>query len=306
MNSIKNSFSIKDLENLSGIKAHTIRIWEKRYGLLSPERTKTNIRFYSLASLQNLLNITLLYKNGIKISKISALNPEQILEECDAIATKTANRNLVNNNLKIAMLNFDAPMFEATYQKLLKGKNFGKVFVSYFVPLLKEIGFLWQTDSIMPAHEHFITALIKQKILIHIEKEQHKPIRQRETYILFLPESEIHDLGLLYLSYELLKSGYKVIYLGQSLPIKSLELFLNSDHKTTFVSYCTVAPSSEAIQNYVEELHDRIISNCHSELWLLGNKVLELDASKLPDTTKIFTSVSDVIHSMIIEKSLQL
>ena len=219
------TYTINDLERLTGIKAHTIRIWEKRYGLLSPERTKTNIRFYSLSSLQNLLNITLLYKNGIKISKISALNSEQILEECDAIATKTANRNLVNNNLKIAMLNFDAPMFEATYQKLLKGKNFGKVFVSYFVPLLKEIGFLWQTDSIMPAHEHFITALIKQKILIHIEKEQHKPVTQSETFILFLPESEIHDLGLLYLSYELLKSGYKVIYLGQSLPIKSLELF---------------------------------------------------------------------------------
>ncbi len=306
MNSLKNSFSIKDLENLSGIKAHTIRIWEKRYGLLSPERTKTNIRFYSLASLQNLLNITLLYKNGIKISKISALNSEQILEECDAIATKNANRNLVNNNLKIAMLNFDSPMFEATYQKLLKGKSFGEVFVSYFVPLLKEIGFLWQTDSIMPAHEHFITALIKQKILIHIEKEQHKHVTQSETFVLFLPESEIHDLGLLYLSYELLKSGYKVIYLGQSLPIKSLDLFLNNDHKVTFVSYCTVAPSSDAIQGYVEELHNRIISNCHSELWLLGNKVLELDASKLPDTTKIFTSVSDVIHSMIIEKSLQL
>jgi DNA-binding transcriptional MerR regulator len=306
MNSIKNSFSIKDLENLSGIKAHTIRIWEKRYGLLSPERTKTNIRFYSLSSLQNLLNITLLYKNGIKISKISALNSEQILEECDAIATKTANRNLVNNNLKIAMLNFDAPMFEETYQKLLEGKNFGKVFVSYFVPLLKEIGFLWQTDSIMPAHEHFITALIKQKILIHIEKEQHKPVTQSETFILFLPESEIHDLGLLYLSYELLKSGYKVIYLGQSLPIKSLELFLNSDQKTTFVSYCSVAPSSDVIQSYVEELHERIISKCHSELWLLGNKVLELDTSKLPSTTKIFTSVSDVVHSMIIEKSLQL
>jgi methanogenic corrinoid protein MtbC1 len=252
------------------------------------------------------LNITLLYKNGIKISKISALNSEQILEECDAIATKTANRNLVNNNLKIAMLNFDAPMFEQTYQKLLEGKNFGKVFVSYFVPLLKEIGFLWQTDSIMPAHEHFITALIKQKILIHIEKEQHKPVTQSETFILFLPESEIHDLGLLYLSYELLKSGYKVIYLGQSLPIKSLELFLNSDQKTTFVSYCSVAPSSDVIQSYVEELHERIISKCHSELWLLGNKVLELDTSKLPSTTKIFTSVSDVVHSMIIEKSLQL
>ena len=152
MNNVKKSFSIRDLENLSGIKAHTIRIWEKRYELLSPERTSTNIRTYSLASLQKLLNITLLYNNGYKISKIAKL------QEADIPL--------------ISMINFDLSLFQNTYSSLLSEKSFRDIFWEYFIPLLNELGLLWQTDTISPAHEHFITNLIKQKIYTSTEKLQ--------------------------------------------------------------------------------------------------------------------------------------
>lgn len=303
MNSIKNTFSIKDLENLTGIKAHTIRIWEKRYGLFTPDRSDTNIRSYSLQSLQNILNINLLYRNGVKISKISALSPSEIVEQCNRIASTNAKKNKVENQLKIAMLNFDTSLFESTYQTLSKDKTFGEVFNTYLVPFLREIGFLWQTDSILPAHEHFITALIKQKLMVSIEKAQNKPVIRRETFVLFLPENEIHDLGLLYLSYELLKRGCKVIYLGQSLPMRSLDLFLNNPEKTIFVSYCSVAPDSERIHDYVAELQQNVLLKCHSELWLLGNKALELDTDSFSDAVRIFVSVSDALQAVSIVKT---
>ncbi len=205
MNNVKNLFNIKDLENLSGIKAHTIRIWEKRYRLLSPKRTDTNIRFYNLENLQKLLNVTFLYNHGIKISKISSLTEDEIKSQCRSIISEKAVKNLFINDLKLAMLNFDQALFESSYQKLLGVIDFKEVYKSYFLPFLEEIGLLWLTDTINPAHEHFITSLIKQKILVNIEKIQgFPPTRHDNRFILFLPENEIHELGLTYAKLQVL------------------------------------------------------------------------------------------------------
>ena len=174
MNNIKNQFSIKDLENLTGIKAHTIRIWEKRYNLLQPKRTDTNIRFYDLESFQKLLNISYLNSNGYKISKIATLNKEEISSLVREIAAENNIESHAINAFKLSMLNFDQTLFYKTYDSLLNDKDFGEIFYDIFIPLLTEIGLLWQTDTITPAHEHFLTSLIRQKILINTEKAQSK------------------------------------------------------------------------------------------------------------------------------------
>ncbi|NJB71748.1 DNA-binding transcriptional MerR regulator [Saonia flava] len=288
MNGIKTIFSIKDLENLSGIKAHTIRIWEKRYNLFSPKRTDTNIRFYSQDTLIKLLNITLLYENGFKISKISRLTETEIISNCKSIISEKAVKNRMINDLKLAMLNFDQPLFEEVYQKLARQYDFQDIYVSYFIPFLSEIGLLWHTHTINPAHEHFITSLIKQKILIATEKLLGTlPKYHDRRFILFLPLNEIHEIGLVYANYEILKSGYSTIYLGQSLPISSLKSFLNSSNEITFVTYFTVEPKTNKIYEYLDEIHGEILSKCNGELWVLGSKTNEIEKDKLPDKINI-------------------
>ena len=161
MNKVKSSFSIKDLENISGIKAHTIRIWEKRHRLLSPTRTNTNIRRYSLISLQKLLNITLLYNYGFKISKIASLDKDEIPIVVRENALKSNSEQVAINAFKLSMVNFDTSLFDITYEEILLQNDFEFVFINIFMPLMSELGILWQTNAISPSHEHFITNLIK-------------------------------------------------------------------------------------------------------------------------------------------------
>ena len=223
MNNVKNVFSIKDLENLSGIKAHTIRIWEKRYNILEPMRSDTNIRSYDIKSLQKLLNIVLIHNYGYKISKISTLSQEEIFKLASDIISEKSAKNHAISTFKIAMMNFDQSLFFNTYNNLLNEKSFEEVFYTVFIPLMQELGFLWQTETISPAHEHFISYLIKQKVLSNTEKVQTKaPIKNDKVFVLFLPSNEIHELGLMYLNYEILNNGYQTIYLGENIPIESL------------------------------------------------------------------------------------
>ena len=172
MDEIKNSFSIKNLENISGIKAHTIRIWEKRYKLLSPERTDTNIRRYSIDSLRKLLNITLLYNNGYKISKIAAFEESEIPLLVSKLALTSKSEQMSINTLKLAMINFDTVLFDLTFEELKGKKDFEFIYMKVFVPLLHELGILWQTNAICLSHEHFITNLIKQKIHLQTQLAQ--------------------------------------------------------------------------------------------------------------------------------------
>lgn len=296
MELIKSKFSIKDLENLSGIKAHTIRIWEKRYNLLEPERTETNIRFYSNESLQKLLNIALLNKYGMKISKIAKLTDEQIIEESNSLINEKATKALAINNFKIAMYNFDTMLFNKTYDDLLNKFSFQEVFNNYFIPFLDELGLLWQTDTISPANEHFISALIKQKVLIEVEKIQYRdPIHTSEVFILFLPDQEIHDLGLIYVHYLLLSKGFKSIFLGQSIPIENLSGFKELFNKITFISYFTVKPSVQKIASYIKQLNEKIIELCDCKLWVMGRKTTEIDLDDIPKNTEIINSISDLI-----------
>ena len=299
MNNVKKIFSIRDLENLSGIKAHTIRIWEKRYNLLSPERTSTNIRNYSLVSLQKLLNITLLYNNGYKISKIAKIEEHDIPLLVKEIVAKNSFKNHAINAFKLAMVNFDQTMFFNTYNRLLADKSFRDIFNDVFIPLLNELGLLWQTDTISPAHEHFITNLIKQKIIINTEKLQSiEPTRKDKTFVLFLPENEIHELGLLFVNYEIILRGYKSIYLGQTVPLECL-IDLTKYYETLhFVSYFTVEPSKDKIDKYLEEFTTNVNQDGKSKLWILGYQIQNLNKTKLPASLRTFNSIEQLVQEI--------
>lgn len=299
MNNVKNVFSIKDLENLSGIKAHTIRIWEKRYNILEPMRSDTNIRSYDIKNLQKLLNIVLIHNYGYKISKISNLNQEQINQLANDIISEKSAKNHAISTFKMAMMNFDQSLFFKTYNQLLSEKSFREVFYTVFIPLMEEIGFLWQTDTISPAHEHFISYLIKQKLLINTEKVQIlEPTRTDKVFVLFLPLNEVHELGLMYLNYEILLKGYQTIYLGESIPTESLLDLKNSFEKITFVSYLTVEPNQEEIDNYIVDIEEQLLKNTKHELLLLG-RMTQFMSSKTPlNNVYRYSSIEELSNTL--------
>lgn len=299
MSLVKKTFSIKDLENLSGIKAHTIRIWEKRYNLLSPERTQTNIRMYSLLSLQKLLNITLLYENGLKISKIAQLTNEEIPLKVREIIDEKSIKNNMMNALKLSMINFDQNLFHNTYNQLVVDLSFREIFKDYFVPLLQELGYLWQTNTISTTHEHFITNFIKQKVYTNTEKVQRlEPVDPNKIFVLFLPENEVHELGILYLNYELNLRGYKSIYLGQSVPIENLEPLLANDNFIEFVTYATVEPSKEKIDKYIQRFKKKILNKKTSRLSVLGFQTQFIDLVNKPEQVGIYRGYKELIEDL--------
>lgn len=299
MNEVKNVFSIKDLENLSGIKAHTIRIWEKRYAILEPMRTDTNIRLYDIHNLQKLLNITLLHDYGYKISRISKLSPDKIPDLVREIVSEKSAKSHAINAFKMAMMNFDQTLFINTYNNLLSEKTFRDVFYEVFIPLMNEIGLLWQSNTITIAHEHFISHLIKQKLITNTEKIQVlEPTKTDKIFVLYLPSNEIHELGLMYLNYELILNGYKTIYLGESVPIESLKDVQKYFDKITFVSYMTVQPTKDEINNYIEKIKSEILIDKTTKCWFIGKMTSEINPKILNEKTKVFQSIQLIIEEI--------
>lgn len=301
MKRIKNSFSIKNLENISGIKAHTIRIWEKRYNLLSPERTDTNIRRYSLDSLRKLLNITLLYNHGFKISKIANLEEGEIPFLVRDIALKSNSEQVSINAFKLSMVNFDTVMFDATFDELMNNKDFDFIFMKIFVPLMSELGILWQTGAISPSHEHFVTNLIKQKIHIQTEliQRKHTPKNNVPSFVLYLPENEIHELSILYLNYHILSKGFKTIFLGQSVPTSSLKTILSYSENLHFVTYLTVEPNREEIEEYLNNFQQDILEDTESKLSIFGPQTQYIVNFKLPDNIHVYTEIQPFLKEQL-------
>ena len=299
VNNIKSTFSIKDLENLTGIKAHTIRIWEKRYNLLQPDRSDTNIRNYDLSSLQKLLNVSYLNNFGYKISKISLLDNSEIKIFVSEIAAKESTHSHAINAFKLSMLNFDQRLFYNTYNGLEKTKTFKEIFEDVFIPLLQEIGLLWQTDTITTAHEHFLTSLIRQKILVLTEQIQSTfSDPNGKTYVLFLPDNEVHELGIMYLNYLIVSKGFHSIFLGQSVPIDGLVDLLEYYDKITFISFFTVKPEKEMINDYMNEFESKILKKEFINFKILGRMTEYIDNESLSNNIKIYKSINNVISDI--------
>lgn len=300
MEHIKQNFSIKDLEHLSGIKAHTIRIWEKRYDILNPERTDTNIRTYNGENLQKLLNISFLNSHGYKISRISKMQESEINSLVKRISASSSEENRAKNSFKMAMMNFDDRLFQRTYNKLREKRSFREVFHDVFIPLLDEIGLLWQTDTIKPIHEHYIVELIKQKIYLNIaDLKAEIPEDEDETlYVLFLPNNEIHDIGILYLNFEILNAGKNAIYLGPSLPLDHMEYLMKIHSNLVYVSYLTITPINTEVQDFIDEFQKKICHDKKHELLMFGQRTKEVTIKDLPDNIKVFSSMIDFINTL--------
>lgn len=291
-NKIKSVFTIKDLENLSGIKAHTIRIWEKRYAILAPMRTESNIRYYDIQSLQKLLNVATLNTFGYKISTIAKLAPEKIPVLVKEIISSKSLTNHVISNFKLAMMNFDLALFATTYTSLLAEKSFRSIFYDFFMPLLEEIGYLWQTGTISPAHEHFISALIKQKISANVEKLQLlPPTKTDRVFALYLPEDEIHEIGLLFVNYELLLNGYKTIYIGESMPLNYVKDIKSYFDDITFVTYITQQPTIEDINKYISNVMSDLLDDDSTRLYIFGRTAQYIKPALLNDKITIFENL---------------
>ena len=215
-------YSIKDLEKLTGIKAHTLRIWEKRYNLLEPKRTTTNIRFYDDEDLKRILNVALLNRNGIKISRIAELNKGEISEKISDLARNHPDTENQIDNLVMSMIDLDEKKFGKVLSRSTQLRGFEDTVLHLIYPFFEKVGVLWQTGVVNPAQEHFVTNLIRQKLISAIDRltENDQPGARR--FIMFLPEGELHEISLLFYYYLAKKRGQKVVYLGQSVPFKDL------------------------------------------------------------------------------------
>ena len=294
MNKIKDTFTIQDFEILTGIKAHTIRIWEKRYNILTPSRINRNVRVYSLSDLQKILNISLLYNNNYKISKIAKLSDALLSEEAKTVALSDFSNNYEINSLLLCMYTFDENLFQNTYLKLLKKDSFIEIFSNTYIPLLNHLGLLWQTNSIKPAHEHFISNLIYQKIALNTAALPNIETTEEPVNVLFLPFGEIHDLGLFFLNYYLKLKGERTVYLGKSIPFDNL-FYVNSQIKSiTWITYFMLDTSTEEKTMFLGNV-EKLITNNKNTSVIVGN--IWDDFSKENKNKKIIfkTSLQDLI-----------
>ncbi len=299
MNNIKFHFTIADLENLSGVKIPTIRMWEKRYNLLSPQRTDTNIRLYDISDLRKLLNIVYLTNIGQKISKVSSYTPVELNTKVKDSYQKRNSEALLVNDFIISSLTFDNNLFHKTYNTLVEKYSFSDLFVKAFIPLLERIGILWQTSTLTPANEHFISYHILRKLYTNIDIAEKLSRRntQDRLFVLYLPHNEIHELGLLYTYYELLMREMNVVYLGQSVEIKELKCFANKDSQNIFISNFTVAPESRKTEDYLMAAQQDLLQGTNNKFFVSCSKV---QASSLYEEQgiHIFNRVPDLIEAL--------
>lgn len=298
-NNIKTKFSIKDLENFTGIKSHTIRIWEKRYKLLKPSRTDTNIRYYDSDNFMKLLNVNLLYINGFKISKIAQLSDSEINTKVKELVSLKIVHQRAIDSFKIAMMSFDSRLFQKTYNKLLTQKSFKEIFYDVFIPLLENIGYLWQTKTIKPVHEHFISNLLIQKLHYNIENNLSKQKNESDKiFVLYLPMGEIHELGLLFLHYELTFRGYHSIYLGSNISVDQIKDLKDVYTSVNFISYFTVVPNDDEIENYLDEIFDQLLNKTKNQFYFLGMKSKGYKPELNREQIEAFSSIEDLLKKV--------
>lgn len=247
-----NAFTIKDLENLSGIKAHTIRIWEQRYCFLKPQRTATNIRYYSNEELKKVLNISLLNKYGYKISHISKMNNDEMKERVLSLTNQEAQQERILNELIQYMVDMEMDKMEKLLNSVIISKGIEKTITQVVFPFLEKIGILWITNHINPAQEHLVSNLIRQKLIVGIEHcmPQYK---NSKTAILFLPEGEFHELGLLYAHFLLKSRGVKVLYLGSNVPFRDLHHVLIHKKPDFVYTHLTTTNNSPRFERLIDK-----------------------------------------------------
>jgi DNA-binding transcriptional MerR regulator len=288
------TYSIKDLEQLSGIKAHTLRIWEQRYAIIAPQRSDTNIRAYDDQDLKLVLNIAMLKDNGYKISDISKLSLDDLYSKVVTVTDKQLNYPDQIQALTLAMLDFNEDRFEQIITSNIQRFGFENTMIHIIYPFLNRIGVLWVTDTVGPAQEHFITNLIRQKLIVAIEGNRRIQRTDADKYLLFLPEGEYHETSLLFANYIISARSNKVIYLGQNLPFDELKLVYERQRPDYIFTVLTSSLSNHDVQPYVDRLAATFPD---TQILLTGYQVVGQDIDT-PDNTKIINQINDLIRTL--------
>ncbi|WP_161499171.1 MerR family transcriptional regulator [Flavipsychrobacter stenotrophus] len=248
-------YRINDLERLTGVKAHTIRIWEKRYNLISPSRSTTNRRFYSDTQLLKLMNVSTLLEHGHKISHLAAMTDEELVDQLDQLHKFPSGSTVCAayiHDLTTAMVGFNEQAFTETFAAATTELGFFDGMMNVFYPFLRKAGLLWRTDKAVPIQEHFATCIIRNKIVIATET---LPLAAPDAakYMLFLPPNEWHEVALLFANYIIRSKGYATIYLGQSVPYEDIDVAIETANpEYIFTFFITPKPVEEIA---VEILH---------------------------------------------------
>ena len=253
-----NTFTIKDLENLSGIKAHTIRIWEQRYSFLKPQRTDTNIRFYSNDELKTVLNIALLNKYGFKISHIDKMQQREIQEKLLSLVDANAIQERIVNELVQEMVDLNSEKLEKILAGYISSKGMERTVVQIIFPFLEKIGLLWLTGHIIPAQERLVSNIIRQKLIVAIDAANPR-LKVDTTILLFLPEGEHHELGLLYITYLLKNKGIKIIYLGANVPVNDVAYVVNEKKPDIILAHLTATSDSFKFDKFLEAVNAKFL-----------------------------------------------
>lgn len=248
-----NQFTIKDLEHLSGIKAHTIRIWEQRYSFLKPQRTQTNIRYYNNEQLKMILNISLLNKYGYKISHIDKMSEEDMRSKILSLTHQQAQDESRVNQLIQLMVDVDMHGFEALLNRYIAEHNLEKAVIQVIFPFLERIGMLWLTSNIHPAQEHLVSNVIRQKLIMAIDRLP-LPDKTRPALLLFLPEGELHEIGLLFMHYLLRSKSYNILYVGANIPLKDVAAIVNSTRVAAVYAHLTSASERFPLDRFLQQL----------------------------------------------------
>jgi MerR family transcriptional regulator, light-induced transcriptional regulator len=276
-------YSIKELEQLSGIKAHTIRIWEKRHHLVEPSRTAGNIRFYSDEDLKKIINVSLLNNQGVKISKIVTLTGEEMRQKVAELSEAKNSVDMYIDQLVIAMVDLEEEFFEKILSNLIIKFGFQRTVLEIVYPFLEKIGILWLTNNISPAQEHFISHLIRQKLIVAIDALTIAP-KTATRVLLFLPEGELHELGLLFYYYIAKKEGFRTYYLGQTVPYNDLKLVVETHQPQLIISSFTTVPQANNVSDFIK----RLSKDFATAKILVSGHVLKNVTTGMPTNVEVF------------------
>jgi len=287
------NYSIRDLEKLSGIKAHTLRIWEKRYNLLKPERTDTNIRYYTNDDLRQILNVSLLNRHGVKISAIASMGVSEMAERISAISLEKTGADDLIESLIVTMIDMDERRFNDVLDAGIRRMGFERTIQETVFPFFRRIGILWQTGGINPAQEHFVSNLVRQKLIVAIDN---LPVVTGDTApraLLFLPENELHELGLLFYQYALRTRGIRTDYLGQTVPFDSLARIVDITKPRFLVSVVTNPFDEDDLSGLIKKLSR--LAGKHGKVLLSGKAVVDRK-EKLPANTFLFRDLAGLLQ----------
>ncbi len=254
-----NQFSISQLAQFSGIKPHTIRMWEQRYNALTPNRTEGNTRYYDNSQLRRLLNLVSLSNADYKISEISVMTDKKLFKLVEEFQDKTdikpANEYFISQLIASGM-SYDEQRFDKIFSHCLLRYGMKDIYLSVIYPVLVRMGIMWAGDTLPPAHEHFISNLFRQKLFTAIDSLP-PPKTGLDSWLLFLPEDEFHEMGLLFAHYLIRLSGKKVIYLGSNIPEQSLTDAVKGTAARNLLLFLVHNDSSAVVQEYLNGLSSR-------------------------------------------------